>query len=217
MYSDIFIKCYGLQAPFVYRKRIMKCKRRLHRTLFKITNSVYKSKLSKPIDLNFVACQVPRSVLYNSQPRMLLISNGAVKLIFFKSGKFRLMGGGFHPTNRNAFMQLSTFFPVLPHSIVTQLKRVKLTCQTMTVTFSLFQAVKLRELHERILKHNKGKNVGYCELECFPSLMIKLWDPIHINVFASGKVVLTGIKQYNFRQCYVIKRWLQRNVRNICK
>ena len=73
---------------------------------------------------------------------------------------------------------------------------------SITITFTLFHSINLEKLYAKLCV-NKGKNVGYCELGCFPS-MIKLWQPIHVNMFASGKVVLTGIRQYNFRQCYVI-------------
>ena len=38
--------------------------------------------------------------------------------------------------------------------------------------------------------------------------MIKRWSPIHVNVFTSGKVVVTGIKQHNLRICHVIRHWL---------
>ena len=33
------------------------------------------------------------------------------------------------------------------------------------------------------------------ELEIFPALQVKLWSPtLHVNIFASGKVVMTGLK-----------------------
>ena len=142
---------------FVYDRKICKCKIRLRNALLKITNSVYRSSLNNSINLKFIASQVPSTILYNTQSQMLNIVKEMSKLVFFKSGKFRLMGGGFHPTRRNAHRQLSKFFPLLPQSIVSQLKHSKLTCQTITVTFSLFCLVNLECLYAKLLCNKEKK------------------------------------------------------------
>ena len=35
---------------------------------------------------------------------------------------------------------------------------------------------------------------GVCELELFPTRHLTQWKPIIVNVFASGRVVITGVK-----------------------
>ena len=126
------------KLPFVYAKRVFKCRLRLMKRIFKITNCVYKSSLNRKINLDLIDLLTFGGKLYNTQPQMFTISNnGACKLIFFKSGKFRLMGNGFHPTRQCAHVQLTKFYPLLPPQLVRLLRICKLECQTVTVTFSL--------------------------------------------------------------------------------
>ena len=125
---------------------------------------------------------------------MLAISNLKCKLIMFKSGKFRIMGK-IHPTQKIANLELRKFYRYLPKTLVNEFKQVKqLFCQTVTVTFDLNRKLNLPNL----VKNLNLTSGFFCELEIFPALMLKLWSPVHVNIFASGKVVLTGIKPNNF-------------------
>ena len=122
-------------TAFVYCRRIGKCKHRLSYALLKITNAVFKGKLpsTSSLDLNLLHLQIPTascSTFYQTQPQMLTISTTTndnrkcCKLIFFKSCKFRLMGGGFlqQPSRNQAYGQLHKFYPLLAHAIVCGLK-----------------------------------------------------------------------------------------------
>ena len=136
-YADIYINWYGMCAPFVYNKWVRKCKRRLRCALVKITNAVYKSSLPHRIDLSLL--EKNGAKLYTTQPQMLTLAKSHLKLIFFKSGKFRLMGGGFHPTWWNAHVQLQKFFPLLPHYNWVEMLQTRLSnnhCYIYIISFN---------------------------------------------------------------------------------
>ena len=187
-------------------KRLRLCKRRLNE--IKFVNSVYKGTFNKPLDLELLSKSLYNSKLYKKQPQMLVVTNtNGIKMIIFNSGKFRIMGN-FIPTLKNAKREIKKFnlgcFP-------------QLTCQTSTVVTRLNKKnINLSRLFSHLQFTNVNKYIGYCELESFPAIALKIWDPLHVNIFASGKIVITGVGCCNFLKCMYIKRYLCNCINMIC-
>jgi TATA-box binding protein (TBP) (component of TFIID and TFIIIB) len=179
---------------------LRRAKRNIKRSQVQFVNSVFKGHLNKIINLEKI--HLPNSKMYHHQPKMLTISHDNVKLLIFNSGKFRIMGYFNPPTINNACKQLRKRFHL----------RSKLQYQTSTVVFRISKRpINLAKLFNHLRLVNKTKYIGHYESEMFPSIALKLWSPIHCNVFASGKVVLTGVKCCDYYtasciQCYLYKQ-----------
>ena len=59
--------------------------------------------------------------------------------------------------------------------------------QTMTAAYAYPFKIPLAKLSPLIECHYNP--------ECFPAVQIRRYKPIHVNVFASGKVTITGLKE----------------------
>ena len=192
---------------------IRRIKRKLNLKLFNITNIVYRGNLEKNLNLMYLSSQIENSILNTAnQPQMLTVTqNLGTKVIFFKSGKFHIMGKAIEqkPNQHDAHRQLSKYFSLLPCTLVKLLKHTKLECQTLTVSFSLGHTVNLVKLFNKLCEHYNGKFIGYCELDSFPALMLRIWAPVHLNVFASGHCILTGLKENLYiTLCTKIRKFL---------
>src|SRR5262245_24877059 len=122
---------------------------------------------------------------------MLVLESYGLQLIFFKSGKFRVMGIIYPPKRTNVKRLLKLNFSNLLHAnIWKRMSPSLLTWQTSTVAFKVNSSINLRKFCDFLLhKYTKKRNnIAYCELESFPALAFKLWSPLHINVFHSGCV-----------------------------
>ena len=84
--------------------------------------------------------------------------------------------------------------------------------QTSTVTFKFNCKINLHVLHKYLV--NKRGYVGYCELESFPALALVIWAPLHVNIFNSGKVVITGVR-HDLGQCHKIRSSLFKAIQHI--
>ena len=65
--------------------------------------------------------------------------------------------------------------------------------QTKTAVHKFPTSLNLYDFQNTLLKHGVGRHM--LELELFPALQMKMWRNVHINLFASGKCVITGIKR----------------------
>jgi TATA-box binding protein (TBP) (component of TFIID and TFIIIB) len=111
---------------------------------------------------------------------MIKYHQHGVTLLIFTSLRFRLMGKG------EAHMQLlEDFLLRLPWTI-----RVATRIQVnMTVTHQLEQCVNLHKL-----SHN---NRFSTELELFPAAKFIHNGSEHVNVFHTGRLVITGVRDIN--------------------
>jgi TATA-box binding protein (TBP) (component of TFIID and TFIIIB) len=99
-------------------------------------------------------------------------------IVIFPSGKCRIMG--------------CKWFPVdLPYGM--KVKRM----QSATVTLDLERQFNLIRLSHRL------KNCQY-EPELFPAIRLMDFNPLCVNVFASGKVTIVGLRRLNYK--HIIKR-----------
>ena len=153
----------------------------------KIVNINYKGFVSN------AELYIDRSELAKKQPPQALTfkcKNGATLLVF-SSGKCRVMGCKTPITSIAHGM-----FP-LP---------VKIThIQSVTATVDLGYSVNLIKLAQHL-----GSQSCMFEPEIFPALRItKKFNPVCVNVFASGKVTILGLKTINISSiCQKIKSYL---------
>ena len=77
---------------------------------------------------------------------------------------------------------------------------IPLTLSTQTVSF------KLNIDHINLHYATKYLPNSMFEAELFPALSINLWKPLHVNVFANGKVVILG--KDALCKMYEIENWL---------
>jgi len=123
-------------------------------------------------------------------------------IVIFASGKLRVMGS--HVTTRKEAK--CVFKKILRELVPTvNLYLAKVHVQTITATFDIGHTVNLYKLHLSVHKHyDYGKDYyhpGYTNLlepELFPALQLKIWGMArHINIFATGKCVFTGLRDYD--------------------
>ena len=102
-------------------------------------------------------------------PQQCVIKTGEYTIIIFRTGSCRIMGCKKEPTN-------------LPFNI--KIERI----QSLTVTSDYGKKINLYKLA------NFLKEEAFYEPELFPALRFITYNPLCVNVFASGKVVFMGLK-----------------------
>jgi len=128
-----FEKWLFSSTPNYYAKKLNCTKRKLRWKRLQFVNSVFRSAVPNPIDLKCF-CDKTKAKYYNKQPQMALLKRGGLKLIIFKSGKFRVMGPikTLCEADRFAKRFLSGFPPLI--------------WQTSTVVLNLHRSINLADL-----------------------------------------------------------------------
>ena len=150
-----------------------------------IVNSVWRGKMNHQINLSTFESLIQnglniKSVYYHQkQPEQLVIKfNDGSTMLIFKSGKFRIMGGKID--------ELTAHCNIISVTCKHHNNIPEIILQTMTVVYAYSYSIKLAKLSTLIK--------CYFNMECFPAVQITKFKPIHVNVFASGKVIICGIK-----------------------
>ena len=101
-----------------------------------------------------------------------------VKLIVFKSGKCRLMGIQI-PLNNDANLPLAVN---------------NLQIQSITLVDDIGESINLYKL-----AHKLPKGSFMFEPELFPALRLVNFNPLCVNIFSSGKIVILGVKNLSYQ------------------
>ena len=109
------------------------------------------------------------------KPCQFVDKSGPYTLIFFKTGKCRIMGCK-SPINTKLLE-----YPI-----------VDIQVQSVTVSIDLGFIVNLTLLSKK-LKQN-----CLFEPELFPALRYNKYNPLCVNIFNSGKIIILGLKSLNF-------------------
>ena len=149
----------------------------------KVVNTVTKGTLGKNLDLAAIAIMLkhPQAVKIThqtKQPEQLLIKFASGNtMIIFKTGSFRMMGKDDSlESHYNIYEIIAQFSGDVPEVFT----------QTMTVCHNFAHKINLVELSKESLTTYTAEH--------FPAVQIRVFHPIHINIFSSGKVTLTGVK-----------------------
>ena len=110
---------------------------------------------------------------FSYKPKQCVLRYPEYTIIIFPNGKCRIMGCK-KPLENNE----------LPFKICVK------EIQSVTVTASLEMKINLQKLSE-------NSNCIY-EPEIFPGLRLIVFNPLCVNIFHSGKIVITGLKTLNF-------------------
>lgn len=119
----------------------------------------------------------------SGSPRMHIHKCDDYTILVFSSGKCRIMGCKIALTSSD----------ILPFGVT--ISRI----QSITVTFKLNMMVNLPRLA-------RAPNCSW-EPEIFPALRLLDFNPLCVNVFGSGKVVILGIRNLRYKKI----------IRRICK
>src|SRR5579864_4836069 len=149
----------------------------------KIVNTVTRGDLKMNLNLAAI-CNVlshPDAVKIThqtKQPEQLLIKFATGNtMIIFKTGAFRMMGKDDSlESHFNIYEILCQFTGAVPD----------VRTQTMTVCHEYEHKIMLNKLACE-------EDVQYTA-EHFPAVQVRKFKPVHINIFSSGKVTLTGVK-----------------------
>ena len=133
-----------------------------------IVNINYRGRITCNIgDIQFPEMRAP--------PKQLVMECGnGEKLLIFPSGKCRLMGC-------KSSVQCVSHYPI--PIVLTNIFSV-------TVVMNIQRRIDLRQLATRL-----GNKKCIYEPELFPALRLTKFNPLCVNVFASGKIVIFGMKK----------------------
>ena len=113
------------------------------------------------------------SLQFTYKPKQCVLKYPNYTIIIFPNGKCRIMGC------KNPLESKD-----LPMKIIVE------RIQSVTVTTSLEMTINLQKLAE--------KTDCIYEPEIFPGLRLILFNPLCVNIFHSGKLVITGLKTLDY-------------------
>lgn len=135
-----------------------------------ISNINYKAKTMKE-NINHLDFNV-------GKPQQLVFKYDEYTIILFKNGSCRIMGC------KKAIYDNT----VLPFGI--EIERI----QSIVVTFDIRHEINLQKLSIEM-----GLDCMY-EPELFPALRYSRYDPLCVNIFATGKIVILGLKSLDYTE-----------------
>ena len=148
----------------------------------KVQNVNYKGSLDKRIDLHKMLIFAFAKLC--NYPFQLTIKDDAGTLMFFSSGKYRLMGFKTEDDLEATCVVYKYTKFIDPEYIPS------LVLQSMTVKSHFGKCINLHKLSQLIESR--------LELELFPCLTIRKYKPVSVNVFATGSIIMCGIKDIEF-------------------
>ena len=163
--------------------------------MFTITNTNYKAKISTSCNnLYELHKLIPKTKLYYPRPFMLKYREKGITVLLFNKLSVRVMGNG--SCHDAVFYNFVRLIPKA--TIISDL-------QVMSSTVRL-------KLPWRINLYKLDPTKFYGELELFPGFMYKHDGTEYINVFESGAVIITGVRQlerlheiYSMLKCDLVK------------
>ena len=144
-----------------------------------VTNTNFRYCLEMNIDLNYLHLLIPNSKLH-TKPHQLVVNDDNGVVIFFSSGKLRLM-----VCNDDLD---ATFLVYKYTTLIAPYETPDILLQSMTVKVLFGHCLNLVQLQKLITP-------SILELEIFPALQIRKYKPISVNIFTTGNVILCGVKK----------------------
>ena len=147
-----------------------------------VCNANFKGDMKQFIDLKKLSLELPNSKLHD-KPYQLVIKDVKGTLIFFSNGKFRIMG---------CIDELDATF--LAYTYTTKIDNDQfppIELQSFTSRCHLGFSINL----SNVAKFNN--TLVIYEPELFPALRICSFNPISVNVFSTGSVIICGIREPN--------------------
>ena len=148
-----------------------------------VCNANFKGDCDHCIDLEKLKSIIPNSKLH-AKPHQLVVKDPKGTLIFFGTGKFRIMGC---IDELKASLLVCTYlekaipFPFISFPFI--------TLQSYTLRSTIGFRINLTKMSSDI--------PCIYEPELFPALRLREYKPISVNLFTTGKVIVSGIPDPN--------------------
>src|SRR3981189_959542 len=152
----------------------------------RIVNAVWRGQLGRTVVdglramaeiLNNVKCVKHQTC--QLEQLIIKILDGSTMLVF-RTGKFRIMGGKIDDLERHFnIYSITALYDEFPEIIL----------QTMTAAYAYPYTINLSSLANNVECHYSA--------EIFSAVRIRTYKPISVNVFASVKVVICGLKDFD--------------------
>src|SRR5437773_908717 len=144
-----------------------------------VCNANFKGGMEHSIERPSLCKKIPNSVLHR-KPHQLVVKDPKGTVIFFQSGKFRVMG---------CIDELeATFLAYKYTKFINDDEFPPITLQSYTATCHLGFKVLLKNMAAA------SSNTFLYEPELFPALRIRDFNPASVNVFTTGKVIICGLR-----------------------
>ncbi len=152
-----------------------------------IINLMRNMKLNHPIALEEVHRVYPNiTKLYHGRPEMLVMKMANSRnMQLFRGGKIQILGRV--PDTEVESMRLELIKKLRQISEMRFSQVTPVTVSNLVMSVQLKKALCLRKI-------NSSDADIFHETEVFPAALIRKWHPVHIAVFHTGKVILTGLK-----------------------
>lgn len=148
-----------------------------------ITNVNYRGSFDQTINLyEMKACFANSKLCFH--PFQLVVKDEKCTILFFASGKYRVMGFK-SDDDWEASIILYKYTSTIDKDHIPLLM-----LQSITMKANFDKSIDLYKLSS-LIKLN-------LELELFPALTITKYKPVSVNVFATGSIILCGIKHVDF-------------------
>lgn len=143
-----------------------------------VRNANYKGSMKHSIYLPKLHSKIPHSKLHK-KPHQLVVKDRKGTILFFQSGKFRVMG---------CVDELDAMFLVYKYSnLINDDEFPPVTLQSYTSTSHLGYRVNLEKMAAT------SDAFGY-EPELFSALRIREFNPASVNIFTTGRVIVCGLR-----------------------
>src|SRR5271156_4423858 len=143
-----------------------------------VSNANYRGAMKHVIELAKLHNKIPNSILHK-KPHQLVVKDIKGTILFFRSGKFRVMG---------CIDELDATFLAYRYTLLISDKEFPTgTLQSYTSNSHLGFKVNLEKMAAT-------SNIAVYEPELFPALRIRKYYPASVNVFTTGKVIVCGLR-----------------------
>ena len=143
-----------------------------------VCNANYRADLKHSVDLSKLHKKIPNSTLH-MKPHQLVVKDSLGTVLFFASGKIRVMG---------CIDELEATFLVYTYTtLISNSEFPPISLQSYTSNSHLGFRVSLYKIAAAV------EGAVY-EPELFPALRIREYNPVSVNVFTTGKVIVCGLR-----------------------
>ena len=152
-----------------------------------IVNLMRNMKADCIIPLEEVFLPYPEDTkLYRGRQEMLIMKmlNGR-NIQMFRGGKVQILGRVSDAEAENMRLELITKLKRI--NSMQQLQVTKMTVSNLVISVQLKTAICLQKI--------KSTDANFFhEIELFPAALIRKWHPVHVAIFHTGKIIVTGLK-----------------------
>lgn len=148
-----------------------------------MVNNIFRGQIKLQYDLyncSFFVCPFVDSIkLFEYKPKQLVIrTKNKFTCIIFSSGSIRFMGN----CNLDSCNEFLKFIDFLYTDIITPIFKV-----SETIYINTYKHINLH-----IFAKNHCSKLITFEPELFSAISIHKWNPIHVNIFHNGKIIVLG-------------------------